>query len=322
MQSVSHLLKRLERKIRIRQKTRVVLVNVLLTFFSLIFLLGLLSEKYIKEKNHKVIPIKKETIVTKVSLPAIEVEAKSFVVYDIKNNKTLLSKKSEQILPLASLTKIKTASLFASRHNLKETISIPTLGMNHLYDFTLKKGDVWIASELIRLMLTISSNDAAESLAHSDILGRDGFIQLMNEHAKATSTFIFTSPSGLDEGKTIGGVGTALDLALLLKDFYRSYPTLFETTSKTKISVTINGKKYSGVPNTNQEVETYRGIIGSKTGYTEKAGGNLAIIYDIGLGEPIVIVILGSSKDGRFEDMKTLISYVNTYHNELLEEAK
>ncbi len=322
MQLANLFLQKIDRKIRIRQKTRVILLNVLLIFFSLIFLLGLLSEKYIKEKNHKIILNKIQKTTSTVYLPIIEVEAKSFVVYDIKNNKIILSKNSRELLPLASLTKIQTAYIFANRHDLKETITIPTLGINHLYDFTLKKGDIWSVSELIRLMLTISSNDAAESLARSDTLGRDGFIQLMNAHVRASSSFIFTSPSGLDEGETIGGMGSALDLALLLRDFYQSYPALFETTAKTKISVTIEGKKYSGVPNTNQEVETYRGVVGSKTGYTDKAGGNLAVIYDIGLGEPVAVVILGSTKDGRFEDMKTLISYVNSFHNELLEDVK
>jgi D-alanyl-D-alanine carboxypeptidase len=44
-----------------------------------------------------------------------------------------------------------------------------------------------------------------------------------------------------------------------------------------------------------------------KTGYTDLAGGNLGIVADVVSGHRIVAVVLGSTRDGRFADMRTLI---------------
>jgi D-alanyl-D-alanine carboxypeptidase len=44
-----------------------------------------------------------------------------------------------------------------------------------------------------------------------------------------------------------------------------------------------------------------------KTGTTDLAGGNLAIVFDIGLAHPITAVVLGSSERGRFTDMRKLV---------------
>ena len=44
----------------------------------------------------------------------------------------------------------------------------------------------------------------------------------------------------------------------------------------------------------------------SKTGFTNLAGGNLAIIFDAGFMHPMTIVVLGSSAEGRFSDVVKL----------------
>ena len=70
--------------------------------------------------------------------------------------------------------------------------------------------------------------------------------------------------------------------------------------------MTANSGAISGIPNTNQDIETISGAEASKTGYTDMAGGNLGIIVDISVGHPVVIVVLGSTREGRFKDMDTL----------------
>ena len=47
-------------------------------------------------------------------------------------------------------------------------------------------------------------------------------------------------------------------------------------------------------------------MIASKTGFTNLAGGNLAIVFDAGFMHPIAIVVLGSTIDGRFSDILKL----------------
>ena len=60
--------------------------------------------------------------------------------------------------------------------------------------------------------------------------------------------------------------------------------------------------------NTNERIADIPGLIGSKTGFTRLAGGNLVIAYDAGLNRPIVIAVLGSTRKGRFSDVTTLIN--------------
>ncbi len=266
------------------------------------------------ERSNK-IKSEKQTYIK--SLPELTLEAESYIVVDGNTGKVLLGKDENTSRPLASLTKIQTAYLFAKRNDIHSTITIPNLGPKHVYDFTLKSGDKWNTDDLIKFMLIISSNDAAEILARSEPLGRKQFIELMNERVGSSSSLFFTTPDGLDEGENIGGQGSALDMSKLLRKFYLEFPALFEATSKTDLTVTINGQKYTGIPNTNRDVELYRGIIGSKTGFTDRAGGNLAVIYDESLGNPLILVLLGSTKEGRFKDMKKLISYINENRNAL-----
>jgi D-alanyl-D-alanine carboxypeptidase len=316
----------LQKYIVIRKKGSVLVLHFLSLIISFIILLAFLSEAYVIQKNKILKEASKhlqeaEMMSHTILLPPVPVRAKSFVVYDVHSGNILLSKNETEPLPLASLTKIKTAYLFISRNGLEENIKIPSLGTKHLYDFSLKKNQEWSIRDFIKYMLTISSNDAAEILAMNDTLGREGFIDLMNT-SSASTTFFFTSPSGLDTGDSIGGRGSALDMAKLMTLFYRDYPDIFEATTKAKISVSVDGQTLRGIPNTNQEVASYRGLSGSKTGYTDKAGGNLAILYDESFGNPLAIVLLGSTREGRFEDMTTLLAYIDKYHHELLEQKK
>jgi D-alanyl-D-alanine carboxypeptidase len=46
-----------------------------------------------------------------------------------------------------------------------------------------------------------------------------------------------------------------------------------------------------------------------KTGFTDLAGGNLAIVFEVGPSRPVVAVILGSTQEGRFEDMRALVDH-------------
>ena len=81
---------------------------------------------------------------------------------------------------------------------------------------------------------------------------------------------------------------------------------MFDATTKTRVSVQSSTGKIIGIPNTNQSVTSFPGITFSKTGYTESAGGNLVVIVDIVIGHPVAIVVLGSTREGRFSDVEKL----------------
>jgi D-alanyl-D-alanine carboxypeptidase len=129
----------------------------------------------------------------------------------------------------------------------------------------------------------------------------------MNSDATALGLKLkFTDPAGLDIGTKLGGEGSALETAKLLALTYKRYPDIFDPTTQKRASVISSTGKVSGVPNTNQTINTIIEAEASKTGYTDNAGGNLAVIVDITLGRPVVIVVLGSTKEERFSDVEKL----------------
>ncbi len=100
---------------------------------------------------------------------------------------------------------------------------------------------------------------------------------------------------------TAGGYGSAKDIAILLLDIVKNKPSLMETSRL--IEIDINSRKFK---NTDQIVNFLSGFVAGKTGFSDLAGGNLAVVVDIGYQHPLVIVVLGSTLEGRFSDVITL----------------
>ena len=84
----------------------------------------------------------------------------------------------------------------------------------------------------------------------------------------------------------------------------KNYPDLLKDTAE------------ASERNTNLVASEIPGLLGSKTGLTDLAGGNLVFAFDPELGRPIVITILGSTEEGRFQDVRKLISATLEYINQ------
>ncbi|MEX0909775.1 MAG: hypothetical protein WDZ75_00595, partial [Candidatus Paceibacterota bacterium] len=80
--------------------------------------------------------------------------------------------------------------------------------------------------------------------------------------------------------------------------------------------VSLNGRNFEA-ENTNQLTRSIPGLLASKTGYTLQAGGNLAVVVDIGFMRPVVIVVLGSTREGRFADVEKLYEITREYFQTL-----
>lgn len=267
-----------------------------LGFSYVLYKQAMLHQDYIRQQQAKI----QETYAN------LSLEAKSFVVYDITSQEVIAGKNENEVLPLASLTKIVTALTSFSLDAADKHVEVMPKSIDEGYDLGLVKNQTWSVSELVRYMLAFSSNDAAQVLA-DNISGRDAFVKAMNTYTeKFSSTLHFTSPSGLDNGETLGGEGTALDVAKLMTYFYGTYPSILESTTHDRLRVKTLNSVLTGIPNTNTSVDSFINLYGSKTGFTDLAGGNLAIVFDAAFGRPVAIVVLGSSRDGRFKDMKKL----------------
>jgi D-alanyl-D-alanine carboxypeptidase len=260
----------------------------------------------------KNVPQEKEQVVQSVEIfdknvfQNIKIQGRAYVVYDLVNHEVLASKNETTVLPLASLTKVMTA-VSSMLHASPETkIIITKNSIEGEYDLGLKNNQVWKLDELLKYTLVFSSNDGAGAVANA-FGGRDIFVRQMNDDAKVMGlTSVFTDPAGRDIDGKIGGEGNALDVVRLLEIARKQIPDILDATTKKYQTILANSEKVIGIPNTNQMIESLPGAEGSKTGFTDLAGGNLGVIVDISVGHPVAIVVLGSTRDGRFEDVRIL----------------
>lgn len=270
------------------------------------------SSRYIHKPVQNSVIIKNNTPVVEKPLfdttvfKDISVYGKSYVVYDIVNKQVLAGKNEEVILPLASITKVM-MGVTARLHNKQDTkIVISDQSIDGSYDLGLIKGQIWNLDELLKYTLVFSSNDGSLAIADS-LGGRKFFISQMNQDAEKLGLLLrFTHPAGLDENHEVGGTGSALSVAKLVSFATRKFPDIFDATTKKRVNVEASNGRIIGIPNTNQEVSSLTGISMSKTGFTDKAGGNLVVVVDIAVGHPVAIVVLGSTHTERFKDVDRL----------------
>ena len=132
----------------------------------------------------------------------------------------------------------------------------------------------------------------------------------MNEMAKEiglTQTY-FINPTGLDTNDTVsGGYGSAHDVAKLLEYAVIHTPEIIDSTRYARINFASLSDINHTATNTNSSINAVPGLIASKTGFTDLAGGNLVIAFDAGMNRPIIITVLGSTQNGRFEDIEKLV---------------
>ena len=277
----------------------------IVVFVSITHIIGL-DKKAIKKVTSNPQVMSSELSYATSSFDDVRITGKSYVVYDVINKKVIAGKNENEVLPLASITKVMTAVSAILHKDRNTKITISQKNIEDGYDLGLKNKQEWKLSELLKYTLVFSSNDGA--LAIADSFGsKDFFITQMNDDAKVLGLqLVFTDPAGRDMNGKIGGIGTALETAKLFSIARKLIPEILDATTKKRETVITYSGLLGGIPNTNQTIETLSGAEASKTGYTDRAGGNLGVIVDISVGHPIVIVVLGSTRQGRFQDIDVL----------------
>jgi len=196
------------------------------------------------------------------------------------------------------------------------TVSVSQAAINQDGASGLLTDEQFTLLNISDLLLLTSSNDGAYAVAET--LGREfdavdpaeAFVALMNIRAEElglTQTY-FRNPTGLDVSTTeAGAYGSAREVAFLMEHMLTETPAIIEATADPAHTIISQNGLTHTARNTNQSVRNVPGIIGSKTGYTELAGGNLVIAFDAGVNRPVVAVVLGSTWQGRFNDIATLV---------------
>ena len=252
----------------------------------------------------------------------IEIAGKAAVVIDIPSGNTLYEKNPDATLPLASLTKVMLALVVAEALPPDSIIVIPYYAGGSAGEEHLVKGERWRVQDVVDFTLITSSNNGAGILAsaaepalrerYPESPAGAAALFRMNDLARElglTSTY-FLNVSGLDLSATqAGSYGSARDMAALFAYAVSAEPSLFAGTARGGVLLSdLDGNRNTTASNTNSAQGSIPGLIMGKTGLTDLAGGNLGVVFDLGLAHPVVAVVLGSTENGRFEDMEKLIA--------------
>lgn len=243
---------------------------------------------------------------------SVPIEAKAAIVYDLVTGETLYAKNAGAQLPLASLTKLLTIYAALAELSPDTPITIPIDATRVSAPRTFSSGQIFSLSDLARLTLTASLNDGAIAIAEATAARENRTQNAMLASAAASldlSQTYAVNGNGLDINMAVsGGYGSAHDLALLAGALVAKAPTITEaTTHDSAQGVSAGGTAFT-VKNTDPIVSSLPHLLLSKTGYTDLAGGNLALVFDVGIGHPIAVIVLGSSKKERFTDGTALVA--------------
>lgn len=254
----------------------------------------------------------------------VSIHGEAAYVWDVARQRALFKKNASAQLPLASLTKLMTAIVFEESVDIDTAeVAITLDAIRQEGEYGFNDGDTWSARRLLDYTLVTSSNDGAYALAAAAgaSIGQsdnpaETFIDAMNKKAEALglSQTYFTNATGLDanEAKS-GSYGSARDMAFLMEYIVRERSDLLSKTAEPVLELeNTSGARYTAT-NTNRSVRSYPNLLGSKTGYTDLAGGNLVIAFDAGLNRPIIISVLHSTAEGRFEDVAALAAAAQEY---------
>jgi serine-type D-Ala-D-Ala endopeptidase (penicillin-binding protein 7) len=234
------------------------------------------------------------------------IDADSLLIIDSKTGEILVERNSAIQRPVASLTKLMTASTFLENNPGWDTsITMQARDDAIPAKIYVRAGDRFKTKDIFYATLLRSANNAAKALARSTGLGEQEFIKRMNQkagrlHMENTE---FAEPTGLAKEN----VSTAQDIYKLSRHVFSDLLFLQATTPKTFTIATATGKKHS-LRNTNKAIDVPFVVIGSKTGYTREAGRCLVMKARNDAGREVIAITLGGTTPGaQWDDMRELL---------------
>lgn len=256
--------------------------------------------------------------------PELSLMAGAAVLMDGETGRVLFGKNEDEVLPMASTTKIMTCILALENASLDDEVqvseyaaSMPDVQLN------IRKGETYYLKDLLHSLMLESHNDSAVAIAEHVGGSKEAFADMMNQKARdigCTSTY-FITPNGLDgKDEESGKVHstTAKELAKIMRYCISQSPKREEFLEITRApSYTFSDiqrtRSFSCI-NHNALLTTMDGAVSGKTGFTNGAG--YCYIGAVKKGEKTFIAALLACgwpphKTYKWQDMRKLISYGN-----------
>ncbi|MHA0855500.1 D-alanyl-D-alanine carboxypeptidase family protein [Paenibacillus sp. CMAA1364] len=201
----------------------------------------------------------------------VSTQAQAAALMDVTSGRILYSKRGDEELRIASLTKIMTAIVAIEKGEFKKPVQVSRYSYaKEGSSLFLKLGEEMTLENMLYGLMLRSGNDAATAIAEHVGGSEEGFVFLMN--AKANELGLehtqFMNPHGLDAE---GHYSSANDLAVLTA--YAMHNPMFKEIVKTPTKKVPNPNEPWDYKwdNKNKMLRFYEGADGVKTGYTKKA---------------------------------------------------
>lgn len=206
--------------------------------------------------------------------------AQAAVLMDAESGRILFEKNGQEVLAMASTTKIMTCILALEEGNLEDLVKVSELAASQpKVHLGMRAGEEFRLKDLLYSLMLESHNDSAVAIAEHVGGSIAEFAKLMNHKAKelgCTNTY-FITPNGLDETDEKGmHATTASELARIMSYCIMESPKKEEFLSITAMPshsfTNAEGTRTFGCSNHNAFLNMMEGAISGKTGFTGKAG--------------------------------------------------
>ena len=215
-------------------------------------------------------------------------------VIDQDTNEVLLNKNAQAVLPIASITKLMTATVVTEAgQSLDEVLTITDedIDTEKGSSSRLRPGTRLTRGEMLHLALMSSENRAANALGRHFPGGLQAFVAQMNakaRHLGMTDTR-YVEPTGLSSSNQ----SSARDLALLVRHA-SGVPLIRELSTSPEYQVQVGARPLQ-YHTTNRLVLNPNWDIGvQKTGYIREAGQCLVMQAKLA-GRQLILVLLDSA---------------------------
>lgn len=250
----------------------------------------------------------------------LQLYAISACMIDADTGRVIYEKNANEVRAMASTTKILTCLLALENCSMDDIVtvseyaaSMPDVQLN------MRTGEQFRLYDLLLSLMLESHNDTAVAIAEHVGGSVENFCNMMTMRAReiGCTESVFLTPNGLDkevvtEGGTQKHSTTAKELALILRECLKNEQFVAICRTKDAMISNVEKSKSYQLYNHNSLLNTMKGAIAGKTGFTCDAGYCYvgAVERD---GSRYICALLGSgwpnNKNYKWYDMNVLIDY-------------
>ncbi len=210
-----------------------------------------------------------------LSHTSLSISAKSAILCT-SDGLVIYEKNADIPLPMASITKLMTAVVALENiSDIKEAVIVSdkAIGVEGSSVY-LKNGEKVDHEMLLYSAMLESANDATLALAIAVAGSEEKFVSMMNEKASelGMEATVFKNPHGLSDD---GHYTTSRDYAKLMAYALQNEKLCEIISTKKKIILSDDGTLSRVLTNHNRLLNTYKGMVGGKTGFTKVSGRTL-----------------------------------------------